>query len=97
MSFACNHHCDIVGIAVVDAFLVADASTRVNYSIDAGFVGNLHTIREWEERIGSHYSAIEVESERAGFCNGLLEGVDAGSLPYTACKEHTTFCKDDGV
>ena len=72
-----HNHCNAVFVAVVDGFVVADASTGLNNSIDALLAGNFNTVGKWEECVGSHNSALQVEIEVVSLFDGLLERVDA--------------------
>lgn len=58
-----EHHGYTVGIAVVDALLVADRATGLYDSIDTCLVSYLHAVGEGEERIGSEHRTIEVKTK----------------------------------
>ena len=76
MAYAGFHHCHTLLIAIVDAFLIANRTAGLDDGIHAGLMSYLDAVAEGEECIGSHDSAIEVESERLCFGDGLLEGID---------------------
>ena len=58
---------------------------------------NLHAVGKWEESVGCHNSAIEVEVEAMSFLNSLLESIYARSLSDTACAKLLVLCKDNGI
>ena len=58
VAYAGEDHAHALGIAVVDAVLVFDGSSRLHYCGDASFVGDGHAVREWEKGVGSHNSTF---------------------------------------
>ena len=74
---SCHNHGNTVFVAVFNGVVISDASAWLNNRIDAFFAGNLNAIGKWEECVGSHNGAVEVKAERAGFGDGLSQGVDA--------------------
>ena len=54
VAYSGKYHFHIVRIAIVDGKLIFNRTSRLNYGIDAIFMGNLHAIREWEEGIRGH-------------------------------------------
>lgn len=57
------YHRYVMSVAVLYGVVVADRAAWLNNSGDAGLVGYFHTVGKREERIGSHYCAVKVESE----------------------------------
>ncbi len=68
---ACQHHAHAMGIAVVNAVLVLDRAPMLYHCGDTCFMGDGHTVREWEEGIGSHDRTFQVEAKLIGFGYGL--------------------------
>ena len=74
---SCHNHGNTVFVAVFNGVVISDAYAWLNNRIDAFFAGNLNAIGKWEECVGSHNSALQVELEVVSLFDGLLERVDA--------------------
>ena len=74
---SCHNHGNTVFVAVFNGVVISDASAWLNNRIDAFFAGNLNAIGKWEECVGSHNCALQVELEVVSLFDGLLERVDA--------------------
>ena len=61
MSSTCHHHGQSIFIAIINAQLVFDGASWLNHTFNARFVRNLHTIREWEERITGHHGTVKIK------------------------------------
>ena len=86
VAYAGEHHAHALGIAVVDAVLVFDGSSRLHHCGDACFVGDGDTVREREEGVGSHHSTFQVEAKLICFRDCLSKGIHSGGLSYTRGK-----------
>ena len=79
-------HCHFMLIAIVDRVLVLDRSPRLNNRLNTVLIGDLNTIREWEESIRGHHRTFELETESRGFLYRLLQRIHARGLSHTACQ-----------
>ena len=77
VSDAGHHHSNSVFVAVVNSVVVANRAAGLNNGGNTCFVRNFYAVGKWEECVGSHNGAVEVKAERAGFGDGLSQGVDA--------------------
>lgn len=71
MAHAGEHHAHALGIAVVNAVLVLDRTSRLYHGANACFMGDGYAIREWEEGVGGHHCTFQVEAKLICFGNGL--------------------------
>ena len=71
MSKSGKYHTDVVFVAAVDGFLVADRAAGLHDGGDACFVGQFNAVLEGEEGIGGQDGTVEVEVERMGLLDGL--------------------------
>ena len=58
-----GYHSHVMGVAVIDRFVVADRASGMDYGSDASLVGYLHAVSEGEEGIRSHDGSVEVVAE----------------------------------
>ena len=82
MSHSGHHHAHAVSVAKINAVLVFDGAAGLHYGGDSCFMRNLHTVREWEEGIGSHHRTFQVKAKFSGFDDGLTQRIHSGSLTY---------------
>ena len=97
VAVAGEDHADIVLVAAVDGFLVADGASGLDDGGDAGFVGQFHAVIEGEESIRGEHGAMEVEAERLRFLDGLPQGVNSGGLADAGGAQLLVFGQRDGV
>ena len=94
-------HGDAMAKAEVDGLVVANGAAGLYDVVDAGLVGNFHAVGEWEEGVGCHGGAVEVEAERLCFGDGSDDGSDDGSVDgFTAGDYNMTindYATTDGV
>ena len=83
MSNTRRYHCQTVLIAILNRVFVADGTTRLNNRRDTRFTRNFDTVGEGKKRIGSHDRTRQIEPERMGFLDSLLQGIDPRGLPHS--------------
>jgi len=76
MSSARHHHRQSIFVAIINAQLIFDGTPWLNYTFNARFVRNLHTIREREEGITGHYGTIQIKFKGFCFVDGLVQGIN---------------------
>ena len=97
MSKSGKYHADAVFVTAVDGLLVAHRASRLHDGGDACFVGQLDTVLEGEEGVGSQDGTLEVEVERMGLFDGLTQRIHTRSLSNARGKELLAFSEDNGV
>ena len=75
MSGAGHVHRDLVFIAEINAQLILDRTSRLNYRLDSSFFRQCHTIGEREEGIGCHDRSVQIKSKRLCFDDRLFQCV----------------------
>ena len=94
MTNSCGHHRDAMFVAIVERKLILDGTTRLNNCGHTFISGNLHTVGEGKESVGSHYGAFRF---LACVLYRLLSRPDAIGLSHADARRPVLFADDDGV
>ena len=80
MSYACDHHGQIVGQAIINAVFVSYRSTGLDECCNACFMSHLYAIIKWKEGIACHYRTFQVKIKLPCFFYGLPECINPACL-----------------
>jgi hypothetical protein len=97
MTCSCHYHHHSVFIAIIDAQLVLNGTSGLDYRSDSGIVRNLNAVGEWKEGITGHDSPFQIKIEGARFMHCLVQGIYPGGLPCAAGAELFIFGQNNGV
>ena len=76
MTNPCGNHRHAVCITIVDAFLVANRSSGLNHTGYSSIIGDLHTVRKWEEGIRSHGGSFKPKTKALRFLYRLVQSIN---------------------
>ena len=82
---------------MVNAVLILDGAPWLDYRGDSGFMGQIHTVWEWEKCIRRHHGSCQVEPVSLGLDDRLFQRIYATGLSRSAGEELSVFREDDGV
>ena len=92
-----EQHRHAIGVAIVDALLVADRTARLDDGIHTLAMCDLDAVRKREEGIARHHGPVQVEPERVGLFDGMAQSIDTRSLSYAARTELCSLGQNDSV